>query len=198
MTFKDFVDSFQLIMSLFLPGYVFAKTYNRIYQRTTEADGSFENTAVTSLVLSYLFRFPFHLVSRLIALSDVTITVLSIILSFAVALIAVKVTTKKVLKNALIKVGKTTGSESIWEDIFDINRGAKIRCYSLYKHEAVIIVGTVKYFEPCDDGECCIALENYSIKFIKTEKVYHPKTIKDATMYINTRNIHGLEVTYGE
>ena len=102
------------------------------------------------------------------------------------------------LKEVMRFIGGISGNDNIWQDIFDRNKGAWLRCFAKFNNEDVIIEGTVKYYEPCEDGECSIALVNYSVKYPNGNVYKLGKRNDEPVMYINTRNIHGLEVTKGK
>lgn len=138
------------------------------------------------------------LLAKVIDILDAIPELSSIFLAFMIALIWVALKTSGILKGILKWIGKVSDSENIWQDIFNLNKGSRIRCYSRFKNEDVMIEGDVKYFEVCEDGECSIALINYAVTY-NNGNIYELRNRDDEpVLYLNTRNIHGLEVIYGQ
>lgn len=54
------------------------------------------------------------------------------------------------------------------------------------------------FFDVCEDGECSIALVNYVVTYDNGNKYKLGKRDDEPILYLNTRNVHGLEVTYGQ
>ncbi len=195
MDFKSFLETLPQIFTLFVPGFVFIKTF--CYFMNAKSN-SFENTAVVSVTISYVINLVVDLLAKLITISDLLLKLLAIILAVICALTIVKLKTSGVLKKSMKWIGKISDSDNIWQDIFDRNKGSRIRCFSKYNKQDVIIEGDVKYYEICEDGECSIALINYIVTYEDKTKYKLGKRDDEPIMYINTRNIHGLEVTYGK
>lgn len=195
MDFEALFKSLPYIFELFFPGFVFIKTYNVFHE--SKAD-SFENTAISSLAISYVINLFIELWEGILPVSDVVENIVAIVLAFISALIFVKIQTVGPLKQSLKWLGKISGSDNIWQDIFDRNKGAKIRCFSRFNNDDVTITGLVEYFEACEDGECNISLIEYTVTY-KDGSTYTPnKQNDDQRMHLNTRNIHGLEVIPGK
>ena len=195
MDFKALFESLPEILALFVPGFVFIKTYCFFIKAKSD---SFESTAVASIMISYVLNLIVDLFSKVITLSDAAHKFVTVLLAFACALVIIKLKTLGILKSSLKWIGKVSDSENIWQDIFDINKGSRIRCYSTFNNENVTIEGDVKYFDVCEDGECSVALVNYVVTYDSGNVYKLGKRDDEPIMYIQTRNIHGLEVTYGQ
>ncbi len=188
----DFGQLFTLIpdiLELFIPGYILVKLYRIFFPQKSEG---FESTTVCSVIISYIINLFVKL-----CFNDKYTVYISIILSVIIALLFVKIKNTEKYKKCMKWIGKVSGSDNIWQDIFDKNKGSRIRCFSRYNHEDVIIEGKVKYFESCDDGECIIALIDYTIIYQDGEKYKLNKRSDMPVMYLNSRNCHGMEITYG-
>lgn len=198
MDFEGFFKSFSLILELFVPGFVFVKTFCFFGKPSSD---SFESTAVTSLVISYIFKLIVDLLETFIKMSDLVANAIAIVLAFVCSLIIVKIKVSGCLNFFTGWIGRVTVSENFWQEIFDVNKGSTIRFFTEYNNLDVMITGDVKRFDICDDGECCIALENYTVEYCEGDcegEIYAPKAENNGpVMYVNTRDIHGLEVTYG-
>ena len=195
MDFKALFESLPDLLKLFVPGFVFIKTL--CFFGKSKSD-SFEGTAVASVTISYILNLAVGLLAKVIDILDVIPELSSIFFAFMIALIWVALKTSGVLKGILKWIGKVSDSENIWQDIFNLNKGSRIRCYSRFKNEDVMIEGDVKYFEVCEDGECSIALINYAVTY-NNGNIYKLRNRDDEpVLYLNTRNIHGLEVIYGQ
>lgn len=195
MDFKALFESLPDLLKLFVPGFVFIKTL--CFFGKSKSD-SFEGTAVASVTISYILNLAVGLLAKVINILDAIPELSSIFLAFMIALIWVALKTSGVLKGILKWIGKVSDSENIWQDIFNLNKGSRIRCYSRFKNEDVMIEGDVKYFEVCEDGECSIALINYAVTYNNGNIYKLGKRDDEPVLYLNTRNIHGLEVIYGQ
>lgn len=197
MDFLEFViSSFTQILRSFVPGYISVYLYR--YLRTTKAD-TFEKTAIHSVVISYIltlfvgFCCKGYLDKGLMTEGDTAF--LTIVLGGIVGAVCAVLRNRAFAKKSLEKIGRITGSESIWEDLFDVERGSKIRCTAKFHNKDVSIQGDVKYFEPVGDGECNIVLEDYQVKNLENNQLYKPD--EESRMRLNTKNISSIEVTYG-
>ena len=193
MNFKDLFDVLPDLFNLFIPGFVFLVTYKYFID---EKDKGFDITAIGSIVLSYIFQVPSTLICNWINISGNWITIITITLSFICAILTVKIRLTKVYRNIVKWIGKTTGNKNVWYDIFDLNKGTRIRFFAKFNNQDVTVEGDVKYFEACDDGECNIVISNYKIHY-SNDNVYENKT-ESATIVYNTKNIHGLEAHRGQ
>ena len=195
MDFKSLFESLPILFTYFIPGFVFIKTFSFFVKSTTD---SFESTAVASVAISYVLEVAVVLLESIIKIPSILHETVVVLLAFLSALIIVKLKTMGALKSSLKWIGKITDHDNIWQDIFDLNKGSRIRCFSRFNHQDVMIQGDVKFFDICEDGECSVALINYIITY-DDGKIYKSEKCEDApTMYINTRNVHGLEVKYGK
>lgn len=122
--------------------------------------------------------------------------ILSVILASVIALFVVKFRITDLSKKLYKAIGKETGSASIWQDFFDLNRGSHLRCYGKYNYRASMISGDVVNYEVCEDGECNVIINKVEVQYLDNKKVY--KTNPDQLFHLNTRYVHGLEVSLGE
>ena len=195
MDFKALFEALPDIIKLFVPGFVCIKTYSLFVDTKTD---SFESIAVSSLAISYIFSLITQIICKWIPVLGTAENLLAVGLAFICALILVIIKKTDKLREVMRFIGGVSGNDSIWLDIFDRNKGAWLRCFARFNNEDVIIEGTVKYYEPCEDGECSIALVNYTVKYPNGNVYKLGKRDDEPVMYINTRNIHGLEVTKGK
>lgn len=195
MDFKALFESLPDIFSLFVPGYVFIKTF--CFFGKSKSD-SFEGTAVASVTISYMVNLVVGLFAKLMKIQNTNLEIVSVLFAFIFSLILVKLKKAGVLKSSLKWIGKVSDSDNIWQDIFNLNKGSRIRCYSKFNNQDVMIEGDVKYFDVCEDGECSIALVNYVVTYDNGNKYKLGKRDDEPILYLNTRNVHGLEVTYGQ
>lgn len=196
MSLKELFEILPQLLNLFVPGFVFLTIYK--YLASTK-DKDFNVTIIGSIVLSYIFQLIVSLICRIVnvSASGNIVTVIAIILAIICALIIVKVRLTACYKKITTWIGRTTGSKNIWYDLFDLNKGTRIRFFTKYNNEDVIVEGDVKYYEECEDGDCNIVISNYKIKYIVNGNVYKNNT-PNATMIFNSKNIHGLEAHYGK
>lgn len=192
MDFESLFKSLPSLIELFVPGFMFIEIYKRFGKIKTEA---FESVAIYSVVLSYVFSLISGLLSQIISLSNDVQKILTIILAVLCALGCVKIKTLSITKEIFRQIGKVSGNENIWQDIFDRNLGSKIRCFTKYNNQDVIIEGMVRYYEACDDGGCNLALIQYKILY-QNGNVYFSKDKQ--LLHLNTNNVHGLEVLSGK
>lgn len=189
------------IVKLVVPGYIFLSLYNFFQGR--KSDG-FEGTVFTSLLISYLFRLPVELLASVVSISDAEASMISVAAAAVVALVFSLFRRKGFAKKAIKKIGKITGSKSVWIDVFDRDKGSRIRGFARFNHEDAVIEGDVKYYSDCEDGECSLVLVNYVITYPATHKTYDSGDFdieenQNAPMLcLNTRDIQGLEVVNGQ
>jgi hypothetical protein len=194
MSLKELFEVLPQLLNLFVPGFVFLTIYK--YFVETE-DKDFNVTTIGSIVLSYIFQLIANLICKFIKGSDIICTVIAILLAVICVLVVVKVRLTTSYKKVIKWIGRTTGNKNIWYDLFDLNKGTRIRFFTRYNNEDVIVEGDVKYFEACGDGDCNIVISNYQIKYINNNNIYKNNT-PNATMIFNSKNIHGLEAHYGK
>ena len=195
MDFEALFKALPDIIKLFVPGFVFIKIYCRFVD--LKAD-SFESTAVSSIAISYVISLITKTIGIWLTMTETVENLVAVVLAFLSAVILVIIKKSEKFKGVMQFIGGVTGNESIWQDIFDRNKGSWLRCYSRFNNKDVIIEGDVKYYEPCEDGECNIALVNYTVKYYDGKVYKLGKRDDEPVMHINTRNIHGLEVTKGK
>lgn len=195
----DLFQSLQQFLTQFVPGYIAVKTFHFFNKQKSS---SFEGTAVASIVISYVI----NLVVGLLVKPDGSNLLLSEIIAVAVAIIGaicvVKVKTLDRFKTVLQRVGRVSNNDNIWKELFDVNRGAAIRCYTKFNNEIAMINGVVRAYNVRDDGECDIVLTKYTVTYFNESKKPYDLSQLDPSncpdLYLNSKNIHGLEVLRGE
>ena len=188
MVFDELFQSLQQFLTQFVPGYVFIKTFHFFNKQKYN---SFEGTAVASIATSYVI----NLVVNLFVKTDNSCIwiseVIAVVVAFIFAICIVKIKTMDCFRKCSQWIGKKSDSDNIWEELFDVNKGSTIRCYAKFKNEDAMITGAIKYYDVRDDGECDIVLTGYAVTY-NNGNVY--KCENGADLYLNSKNIHGLEV----
>ena len=188
MVFDELFQSLQQFLTQFVPGYVFIKTFHFFNKQKYN---SFEGTAVASIAISYVI----NLVVNLFVKTDNSCIwiseVIAVVVAFIFAICRVKIKTMDCFRKCSQWIGKKSDSDNIWEELFDVNKGSTIRCYAKFKNEDAMITGAIKYYDVRDDGECDIVLTGYAVTY-NNGNVY--KCENGADLYLNSKNIHGLEV----
>ena len=188
MVFDELFQSLQQFLTQFVPGYVFIKTFHFFNKQKYN---SFEGTAVASIAISYVI----NLVVNLFVKTDNSCIwiseVIAVVVAFIFAICIVKIKTMDCFRKCSQWIGKKSDSDNIWEELFDVNKGSTIRCYAKFKNEDAMITGAIKYYDVRDDGECDIVLTGYAVT-CNNGNVY--KCENGADLYLNSKNIHGLEV----
>ena len=188
MVFDELFQSLQQFLTQFVPGYVFIKTFHFFNKQKYN---SFEGTAVASIAISYVI----NLVVNLFVKTDNSCIwiseVIAVVVAFIFAICIVKIKTMDCFRKCSQWIGKKSDSDNIWEELFDVNKGSTIRCYAKFKNEDAMITGAIKYYDVRDDGECDIVLTGYAVTY-NNGNVY--KCENGADLYLNSKNIHGLEV----
>lgn len=192
MVFDELFQSLQQFLTQFVPGYVFIKTFHFFNKQKYN---SFEGTAVASIAISYVI----NLVVNLFVKTDNSCIwiseVIAVVVAFIFAICIVKIKTMDCFRKCSQWIGKKSDSDNIWEELFDVNKGSTIRCYAKFKNEDAMITGAIKYYDVRDDGECDIVLTGYAVTY-NNGNVY--KCENGADLYLNSKNIHGLEVVNGK
>lgn len=184
MNFTDLIDTIPRIIELFLPGFIFLKSFH--FFRGTKSKET-QTTIIGCIVLSYVFKS----VIEVFELSSFYSNLATIILSFIFGCTFARITSLNIFKRALTILGRATGDENIWYSVFNINKGNQVRFSTLYYHQKVIIEGFIQGLNVLDDGSCDLLIMDYSIEFIEGVKTNAPKVL---TLYVNSKDIHGLEV----
>lgn len=188
MVFDELFQSLQQFLTQFVPGYVFIKTFHFFNKQKYN---SFEGTAVASIAISYVI----NLVVNLFVKTDNSCIwiseVIAVVVAFIFAICIIKIKTMDCFRKCSQWIGKKSDSDNIWEELFDVNKGSTIRCYAKFKNEDAMITGAIKYYDVRDDGECDIVLTGYAVTY-NNGNVY--KCENGADLYLNSKNIHGLEV----
>lgn len=188
MDYQKLFQALPDLISLFVPGFIFISIL-RYFKDNESVD--FEHTAVTSVLLSYIF----NIISEFICKknNDFLSIIIAVISAFAIVILK----QTDLFTKILIKTRRITGHESIWYDIFKINSGTKVRFYTLFNHEKVMIEGNIKYYDVKTD--CCeFALEMYKITY-PNGNIYDTSIDElkgEHFLYINSKDIHGLETSY--
>lgn len=195
MDWKSLFESLPDFIRLFVPGFVCLKIYGYYNDRDND---SFEVIAVTSVFLSYVLTLLSKFICIWIPMSNEANSLLSIGLGVLFSFIFVGASRWRKMKALNKRIGRVTGSKSIWDDILDDERGSNIRCFTQFNHTEAVIEGAVKYYSVCKDGECQIAIVKYRIKY-ENGNIYDPNGNEiEPVLYLNTANAHGIEITYGK
>lgn len=189
MEISEYIKHIPDLVNLFVPGYVFLSVCNYL---TKNESKSFEITAISSLIISYIIQ----LVIGLLKLPALYNNILAILSAFILALIVIRLRISSVYKSVLIKLGKVTGKNNIWEDFFDKNKGTKVRFYTTIDNKNVSVIGDIKLYEVNNDNECTFIINNYMIEYSDGSIIN--STDPEFTMIFNTKNINGLEAHYGQ
>lgn len=195
MSIKELLEAVPQLFNLFIPGFVFLIIY-KYFKETKEED--FNITTIGSIVLTYIFQLITTLLCKYIRISETVRLLIPILLAVVCALIVVKIRLLKFYKKITTWIGRTTSSNNIWYDLFDLNKGTRIRFFAKYNNDDVVVEGDVKYFEAYGDGECNIVISNYNIEYIGNSKNIYKNSTPNATMIINSKNLYGLEAHYGQ
>lgn len=203
MIIIDTIASITSILTYFVPGYIFLKVYR--YFGGARSEG-FENTAVVSVILSFVLTIPVQILSEYVKLPVYAPECLTIVFAILCAVAIVIIKRSKLFEIFANKVGKRSVHENFWVHLFDSDGGASIRCFTKFKNESVMVNGNVTFYEPYGDCECNIGISKYTITY-KDGRVYNyndeieisnAASQTEQVLYINTRNIHGLEIKYGD
>lgn len=193
ISLEELIKNLPQIIVYFVPGYVFLCMFCFF---TSKKINEIENLFVRSVVISYIFVVIANLLCTLLKINSKYEIYIALLLSVVASFISVRVYFSKTYKNFMCKLGNISGHTSIWEDLFDRKKGAKIRGYVKYKEQCAEIKGTVKYYDISEDGNCNIALWNYTIDC--PEFKIPPKDDPEQLLYIKSCEIEGLEVFQGK
>lgn len=195
MDWESLFKSLPEFIKLFVPGYIYIYLYR--FFKGTEAD-SFEATVVISVIASYVFSLIVQFIALLMPMTEACSDLSTIIVSVIAAVLLSIVRRKKWWKKVVGGIGKITGNKYIWEDILDLDKGSHIRCYTTYRHSKALVEGDVKYYSVSKDGHCQLALIKYKVNYLEKNEYDPCGNIEEPIMYLNTADVHGIEVTYGK
>lgn len=194
MDWEKLFNSLPNFIKLFVPGYIFILVYR--FFNNSNSD-SFEATAVISVIASYVFNLIVQAISLLLPMPDIIANIVAVIIAAICAILFAIIQNQKRYKLVIKKIGKITGSKSIWNDILDKEKGSHIRCYTQFNHKDAIIEGDVLYSSVCQDGECRLALVQYTVLYSDGTKYDSKGNEHEPVLYLNSANLHGIEITYG-
>lgn len=195
MGFEELFKYLPKLFSLFIPGFIFLSVTDYFLKNKSK---HFEITIIGSVVISYIIQLFCQLINSFFKLSALLLSITAVFFGLVAALLFVKFKISSTTKKASVFLGKVTGDKDIWHTIFDLNKGARIRFCTVFNHENVIVEGDIKYFDVCSDGQCDIVIFNYRINYKeKTHSLYN-NMLSQNFLYVNTRDIHGLEISNGE
>ena len=186
----------QDFLTFFVPGYVVITIIRFFYK---DESSSFEGVAVASVAISYMLNLIVGLFVE--AKNNLLIYELaSIILAVVCAIFVVRIRTTGILKNSLIWIGKMSGNDDIWQELFDRNNGADIRCYSKFNHKIAMIMGKVKSYAVRENGSCDIVIYDYTVTYEGGDQYNPNKETCGYTpiLYLYSEDIYGLEVRTGD
>lgn len=192
MNLIELINNLPQIIIYFVPGYIFLGLFCFF---TPKKIKEVEHFFIRSIVISYVFVVSSNAICTLMKLDskyeDSIALVLAVILSF----ISAKIYSSSIYKSFLCKFVNISGHSSVWEDLFDKNRGAIIKGKFKYNNCIARIHGTVMYYDILDNGDCNIVLWNYTIK---TQDLEISETDPLKLLYIKAGEIEGLEVVQGK
>ena len=189
----DFESLFRVLPDfflLFLPDYVFICTYRKY---TSNRDHRFEDTAIKSVSISYIIKLIVSLIFSQTQFNEEIRFLFCVTLGYLLALIVIKIRSMDKSVGFNKWLGKVTGKDSIWDDLFNRNLGSGIRFYIAYKEQTVLVEGKVKYYESYSSGECSIVLKDYTIHFPDNTCIKPNKWL----LLVNSQDISIIEAADG-
>lgn len=193
MSLEEVIENIPQIIIYFVPGYIFLGVFCFLSAKKIK---EIETLFVRCVVISYVLLALSHLICTLTKLNSNNEIYIALALSVIIAFISVKIYSSDFYKKILGKTVNISGHNSIWEDLFDRQKGSMIRGYVKYRNHDVEIKGTVKYYEILEDGICNIALWNYTITCSDFNVI--AKEDHSRLFYIKSCDIEGLEVFQGK
>lgn len=195
MSLKELFELLPKIIELFVPGYICMVIYKYFVDTETK---DFNVTAVSSIVLSYVFQLIATFICNLFSMEEPGLikSLLAIIFSVSCAVAIVYLRSRGYFKTIFEKIGKVSGNTNIWYDFFDVNRGTRVRFFCKYGDDLVEVRGDVCSFEVIQDKDCRFMINNIKIIFMSGE-VYEPQN-KEYTMIFYVNEVTGLEAHYGK
>lgn len=192
MTIESLINNLTEIINFFVPGYIYLMIFSSF---TTKKEKEIEYVSIKSVVLSYVFIIIARTICPLMKIDSTNELCITLLLSAILSIVSVRIYYSDVYKSICTKLGKVSGHSSIWEDLFDRNRGANIRGYIKYRNDVAEIRGTIYNYEVLSDGSCSIVLWNYTITGEDFELA--PMENSNKVFYIKSDDIEGLEIFKG-
>ena len=190
----DFLKEIPLLFAYFVPGYFAQKIINRLTLKSF-GHGSEGKSEIKELIpciaISYLttnialILYPDQNNNNITA-------IVSILLALCFAFLFYVLWHLTWFNKLFIKLTQTTIHHSIWDDVLGRNVGKRIRFFTNYNHSNARVEGTIYYYEVQNDGECRIALNNYTIKYKENGIEYNG--IENSLLVIVTGDIGCIEV----
>lgn len=193
MSIEELIRHLPEIIIYFVPGYIYLGIFCFL---TSKKIKEIENLFIRSVVISFFFVVIANNICELTKLDIKYSIYFALSISIIIALTSVKVYYSKIYKRLFCKIANVSGHSSIWEDLIDRTKGANIRGFIKYRNHDAEIRGTVRYYEILDNGDCNIALWNYTIT--SDEFVLKPKEDINKLFFINSKDIEGLEFFKGK
>lgn len=209
MTVEEITASVRMILSMFVPGFVFLSIINFYNMKKTKSD---DISKICCVVISYIFYIVLGELDNITGKKFFSTDVMSIVTAMICAIVYVKISQSKRYEKLLIYLGRTSNKNNIWEVLFDPLRGAEVRIKTEIHNEPVEIEGTVESFSVRESGDCDIALKEYSIEYLEQGITYvsssgidkmdisedvREEKIKRLLLYVNSERITSLESALG-
>lgn len=185
--------------TLFIPGYLCLSIYRKLQPHDSKVD--FDNTTVWSLIISILINMTFYCVTNF--LNKTYNNEMAVLLCSAFGLLIGYILSVLVKKEWFRKIAifltRLSPRENVWEEYFDLDKGAFISFETDYHGESVVVEGIVD----SDDGVCglCdIVIAEFTIKN-KTGEILYQSESEDSLysyFYVNTNNIKNLMIEKGD
>jgi len=192
MDIISIIEKLPQIMSYFVPGYVFWACFCFFANKKISTK---ENLIITSIVASFILTSVSKLICGLVSINIEYASYFSMVLAVVFAIVFIRLYLSNTYKKIANKIGRTTGSGEIWEDLIDRKKGAIVRGYVVFENQEARIQGTVKYYQLLKNGDCAFALWNYTIT---NDSIDYSEHDKDALFYIKSSEIKGLEIFRGK
>lgn len=192
MSITEIIENILPIMKLFVPGYIYICIFN--YFANEKSDDL--STTIRSVVLSFIYDSISKLICDLLGTkNDIYIVLLSIFIAIIFALISVKLLFSRKYKRTLIQIGMVTGSNNIWEELFPRDCSTQVQGNITYHNEKAELNGTIKWYNPLEDGDCDIVLSKYCIITERNKKITDEG--KKRLLYIKASEIKNLQIAQG-
>ncbi len=187
----EIIEVIPKILLMFLPGYIFLYIQD-IFKEKPEKNVHLK--VLVSIIISYLIYLCTSLVFHYNTDDTKNSIIICVVTSLILSLVWAYVKQTSIYSKILEVLFKRTNNDSIWVDMLNLKKGSNIICFGKFNHKSAIIKGEVDFYEPHEDY-CDIALKKYEIKFQYGKKYKAPC---EHILYLNTKEIHGLQIIQGK
>ena len=198
MDFDKIVANIPALLTYYVPGFLSYLIFARMTRAVRVGKTGFETgRVVPCIVISYLCILIANQLPLYQNSSEKWQEIIIIVIAITGSLIISAIWRMRWFAGAVKWLTRASVHSSIWDDVLvdELNRAKTVRFYTKYDGEDARIEGVVERHEVLEDGECWIAVKDYSVYYVGNDESGKPdyKGPEDACLIVRTKDIGTIE-----